>query len=98
MRIGILLPTNVYFSPYARTYTDIFDETGIDYDILYFDKRNLNEPAAYRFAADGSVAKYKLIDKGINIIMTPLRRQAPGVYTLITGQRKGCVTEINIGK
>jgi len=54
MRIGILLPTNVYFSPYARTYTDIFDETGIDYDILYFDKRNLNEPAAYRFAANVS--------------------------------------------
>lgn len=54
--------------------------------------------SAYRFAADGSVAKYKLADKGINIIMTPLRRQAPGVYTLITGQRKGCVTEITIGK
>ena len=54
--------------------------------------------SAYHFATDGSVAKQKLIDKGINLIMTPLRRQAPGVYTLITGQRKGCVTEINIGK
>ena len=54
MRIGILLPTNVYFAPYSRVYTDIFDQHGISYDILYFDKRNLNEPAAYRFAANVS--------------------------------------------
>ena len=51
MRIGVLLPTNVYFSPYSRVYTDIFDKIGIAYDIIYFDKRNLNEPAAYCFAA-----------------------------------------------
>lgn len=54
--------------------------------------------SAYRFGADGSVAKRKLATDGINIIMTPLRRQAPGVYTFISGQRKGCVSEINIGK
>ena len=54
MRIGILLPTNVYFSPYSRVYTDIFDEIGIAYDIIYFDKRNLNEPAAHRFSAEVS--------------------------------------------
>ena len=54
--------------------------------------------SAYRFGADGSVDKRKLATDGINIIMTPLRRQAPGVYTFISGQRKGCVSEINIGK
>ena len=54
--------------------------------------------SAYRFAADGSVSKQKLTDKEINIIMTPLRRQAPGVYTFISGKRKGCVSEITIGK
>ena len=54
MRIGILLPTNVYFAPYSRVYTDIFDQHGVDYDILYFDKRNLAEPAAYRFVANVS--------------------------------------------
>ena len=63
MKIGILLPTNVYFSPYSRTYTDIFDEVGIRYDIIYFDKRNLDEPAAYRFSAnlcstDGSLKRF----------------------------------------
>ena len=52
--------------------------------------------SAYRFGADGSVSKRKLATDGINIIMTPLRRQAPGVYTFISGQRKGCVSEITI--
>ena len=51
MRIGVLLPTNVYFSPYSRVYTDLLDELGVDYDIIYFDKRNLNELAAHRFSA-----------------------------------------------
>lgn len=54
--------------------------------------------SAYRFGADGTVAKRKLTSDGINVIMTRLRRQAPGVYTFISGQRKGCVTEINISK
>ena len=54
--------------------------------------------SAYRFGADGSVAKRKLATDGINIIKTSLRRQAPGVYTFISGQRKGCVSEITIGK
>jgi hypothetical protein len=52
MRIGILLPTNIYFAPYAKIYTDVLDELGVKYDIIYFDKRNLDEPAAYRFSAE----------------------------------------------
>lgn len=51
MKIGILLPTNVYFAPYSRIYTDIYDEANIAYDIIYFDKRNLEEKAAHRFKA-----------------------------------------------
>ena len=63
MKIGILLPTNVYFSPYSHVYTDLFDEMGVNYDIIYFDKRNLNEPAAYRFSAkvsstDGQLRRF----------------------------------------
>ena len=62
MKIGVLLPTNVYFAPYSRIYTDIFDEIGVKYDIIYFDKRNLDEPAAYRFtqqlnSTDGSLKR-----------------------------------------
>lgn len=54
--------------------------------------------SAYRFTDDGSATKHKIVTDGINIIKTPLRRQAPGVYTFISGQRKGCVSEINISK
>lgn len=54
--------------------------------------------SAYRFGADGSVAKRKLTDGGVSVIMTTLRRQAPGVYTFISGSRKGCVSEITIGR
>ena len=53
---------------------------------------------AYRFAPDGSVAKQKLATDGINIIMTGLRPQAGGVFTFVSGQRKGLVSEIKIGK
>ncbi|MDE5783453.1 MAG: capsular biosynthesis protein [Prevotella sp.] len=49
MKVGILLPTNIYFAPYSRIYTDVLDEINIPYDIIYFDKRALHEPATYRF-------------------------------------------------
>ena len=57
------MPTNVYFSPYSHVYTDLFDEMGKSYDIIYFDKRNLDEPAAYRFFArvsstDGQLRRF----------------------------------------
>ena len=51
---------------------------------------------AYRFGADGSVAKHKLATDGINIIMTPLRPQGDGLFTFISGQRKGCISEMKI--
>lgn len=52
--------------------------------------------AAYSFTAEGKVDKQMLELDGFNAIMTRLRRQAPGVYTFITGKLKGCVSEINI--
>ncbi len=52
--------------------------------------------AAYSFTAEGKVSKQMLELDGFNAIMTRLRRQAPGVYTFITGKLKGCVSEINI--
>ena len=49
MKLGLLLPTNVFFCPYVRNYTDILDENNIKYDIIYADKRGLKEKAAHRF-------------------------------------------------
>ncbi|GAB6958967.1 hypothetical protein JCM15754A_03020 [Prevotella aurantiaca JCM 15754] len=50
MKLGLLLPTNVFFCPYVRNYTDILDENNIQYDIIYADKRGLKEKAAHRFS------------------------------------------------
>ena len=49
MKLGLLLPTNVYFCPYVKIYTDILDKNNIQYDIIYPDKRGLKEEAAYRY-------------------------------------------------
>ena len=35
MKLGLLLPTNIYFCPYVKIYTDILDENNIQYDIIY---------------------------------------------------------------
>ena len=48
MKLGLLLPTNIYFCPYVKIYTDILDKNNIQYDIIYPDKRGLKEKAAYR--------------------------------------------------
>ena len=49
MKLGLLLPTNIYFCPYVKIYTDILDKNNIQYDIIYPDKRGLKEEAAYRY-------------------------------------------------
>lgn len=54
--------------------------------------------SAYRFGADGSVSKRKLTDSGVSVIMTRMRNQGDGLFTLVTGSRKGCISEIKISK
>lgn len=61
MRIGLLIPANLYFAPYVKIYTTILDELQVNYDLIYFDKKGLNEPAAYRFSLpmDSSASQWK---------------------------------------
>ena len=50
MRIGLLLPLNLSFAPYLKIYTDILDQLdNVQYDIIYPDKKGLNEPSKHRF-------------------------------------------------
>lgn len=50
MRIGLLLPLNISFAPYLKIYTKILDKIeGIEYDVIYCDKKGLKETAKYRF-------------------------------------------------
>ncbi len=61
MKIGLLLPTNVYFCPYVKIYTDILEKNNIQYDIIYADKRDLKEEATYRYA-------HKIDDKANKVV------------------------------
>ena len=50
MRIGLLLPLNISFAPYLRIYTNILDKLdGLEYDIIYPEKKGLHEPAKHHF-------------------------------------------------
>jgi len=49
-RIGLLLPLNISLAPYLKIYTKILDQLdGVEYDVIYCDKRGYNEPAKHRF-------------------------------------------------
>lgn len=43
MKVGLLLPANIYFCPYAKIYSKILDELKIDYDILAWDRAGIKE-------------------------------------------------------
>ncbi len=61
MRIALLLPTNIAYAPYLKIYTNILDKLdNIEYDIIYSDKKGLNEPAKYAFKVktDDNVGKF----------------------------------------
>ena len=47
MKIGLLLPANRFFCPYADIYTKIFDELGTDYQVICWDKVGLEEKADF---------------------------------------------------
>lgn len=61
MRIGLLIPANLYFAPYVKIYTTILDELQVNYDLIYFDKKGLNEPAAHQFSLpmDATASQWK---------------------------------------
>ena len=65
MKIGLLLPGNVYFCPYVKIYTRILENNNIPYDILYWDRDGIEEVAAHRFSRlspQGASAWKKLLD------------------------------------
>ncbi|MBQ7461959.1 MAG: capsular biosynthesis protein [Bacteroidaceae bacterium] len=60
MRIGLLLPTNIAYAPYLKIYTNVLDQMEhVEYDIIYADKKGLNEDAKYPFRVktDDNVGK-----------------------------------------
>lgn len=62
MKILIILADNVYLTPYMKFYTNIFNELGINYKVVYWDK-NEQETISddcfikYRYHSTGKVGK-----------------------------------------
>lgn len=49
MRIGLILPGNIWFSPYAKIYTSILDENSINYDIVSWNRDGQDKKTGYQF-------------------------------------------------
>lgn len=47
MKIGLLLPANVFFCPYVSIFSNLLEKWGVDYDIICWNKANRNEVADY---------------------------------------------------
>lgn len=45
MKIALIIPINLKFAPYVQYYTRILDEAQIEYKIVLWDKRNIEEEA-----------------------------------------------------
>lgn len=49
MKIGLLLPANLYFCPYACIYTKILEERKLKYEILCWDKTGVKEDVHFAY-------------------------------------------------
>lgn len=44
MRVGLILSTNLFMSPYVRYYTRILEACGVEFDILCWNRHSVDEP------------------------------------------------------
>lgn len=49
MKIGLVVPANLYFAPYVRIYTNFLDKTSIDYDVINWDRDRIEDSGAISF-------------------------------------------------
>ena len=49
MKIGLIIPANIKYSPYIQYYTQNFDDEGINYVTIVWNKKELYENADYTF-------------------------------------------------
>ena len=45
-KIGIIFPGNIYTTPYLKRYTDIIEQMGIPYDIIYWNTEGIEEESS----------------------------------------------------
>ena len=49
MKVGLILPGNIWFSPYVRIYTQIFEDLGIEYDIISWNRDGSDKKEGFQF-------------------------------------------------
>jgi hypothetical protein len=49
MRVGLILASNLYMSPYIRYYTEILDESTVSYDIISWNRFGVHEDGTHAF-------------------------------------------------
>lgn len=54
MKIGLVIPANLKYSPYVKYYIDILRTEGIQYQTIVWDKTSLSEEADYIFSYQSS--------------------------------------------
>ena len=81
MRIGLILPTNIAYAPYLKIYTHVLDQMEhVEYDIIYADKKGLNEDAKYPFRVKtddnvGKISKLVYYYRFSRFILKALRKE-----------------------
>lgn len=75
--IALLVPANIWFCPYVRIYTNFFEEWGIPYKIIFWDKTNSeeNEGFAFSFRTTSTFSKIKGYYKFSKFIKKIVREQ-----------------------
>lgn len=55
MKIGLLLPGNIWYSPYVKIYTEILDELKVSYDIISWNRDGKDKKIGYQFEYHGNL-------------------------------------------
>ena len=55
MKVGLILPGNIWFSPYVKIYTDILDKLNISYDIISWNRDGKDKIIGYQFNYQGNM-------------------------------------------
>ena len=58
MKVGLLIQNNLWFCPYVKIYTSLFDEWGVNYDLIYWNRDgNHNENTSITYNKPDSHGK-----------------------------------------
>lgn len=58
MKIGLIIPANIKYAPYVQYYLQYFDQNGIIYEVISWNKCGINEDVAYSYS-------FKVNDKNL---------------------------------